>query len=84
LIYLIGLLTVLVNLVVAGTLVPAAASQISAALDGGTANILNEAMRAAMAFAPYVWPVLTGLLLMGFGRVIMLLGAISRSLRGQA
>jgi hypothetical protein len=84
LIYLIGLLTVLVNLVVAGTLVPAAASQVSAALDSGTANVFNETLRAAMGFAPYVWPVLTGLLLMGFGRVIMLLGAINRSLRGQA
>lgn len=84
LLYLIGLVSVLVNLALAGAQVPAAISQVTAAMDAGTANMVDVVIRASAGFAGYLWPLLIGLLLMGFARVIMLLGSINRSLRGQA
>jgi hypothetical protein len=84
LLYLIGLVTVLVNIAIAGYRVPAAVTQFTAAMDAATSNMVDESIRIAAQFGSFVWPVLIGLALMGFGRVIMLLGSINRSLRGQS
>jgi hypothetical protein len=84
LLYFIGLVTVLINLAIAGYQVPTAINQVTAAMDAGTANMVDVVIRVSAGFSGYVWPVLIGLTLMGFGRVIMLLGSINRSLRGQS
>lgn len=83
LLYFIGLVTVLVNLALAGYLVPGAITEFTTAMDAGTADMVVQGTRIAARFVVYAMPLLTGLVLMGFGRVIMLLGSINRSLRGQ-
>ena len=83
LLYLIGLIAVLVSIAIAGVSAPPAITRFTTAMDTGTANMLNETLAIASTFGWAVLPVVGGLLLMGFARVIMLLGAINRSLRGQ-
>ena len=84
LLYLIGLIAVLVSVAVAGYSAPQAIQSLTAALDSGTANMIDVTLGIASGYSgQFVWVVI-GLLLMGAGRVIMLLSAINRSLRGQA
>lgn len=82
LLYLIGLITVLVCVAIAGYGAPAMVASFTAAMDVGNANMFEVVADLAASLAWTIWPGITGLALMGFGRVIMLLGAISRSLRG--
>lgn len=82
LLYLIGLIAVLVCVAIAGYSAPAIIASFTAAMDAGDANIIDVVADLAGGLAWVVWPVLTGLTLMGFARVIMLLGSINRSLRG--
>lgn len=84
LLYVIGLIAVLVSIAIAGYGVPDAVNQFTAAMDAGNANMLSEGIRILASYAWALYPVIGGLVLMGFGRMIMLLGAINRSLRGQA
>ena len=84
LLYFIGLVALLVSIAVAGYSAPQAITDFSAAMDTGNANMLDVSLRIAGDFSWAVLPVVGGLCLMGFARVIMLLGAINRSLRGQA
>ena len=84
LLYLIGLIAVLLSIAIAGYGVPDAVNQFTTALDAGNVNLLTEAIRILSGYAWALYPVIGGLVLMGFGRMIMLLGAINRSLRGQA
>jgi hypothetical protein len=82
LLYLIGLVAVLVSVAIAGFNAPEAIASFTAAVDSG-ANLLTAGLGIANGFAtPFYW-IVGGLLLMGFSRVIMLLSAINRSLRGQ-
>jgi hypothetical protein len=86
LLYVIGLISVLVTIAAAGFNLPATIQSVTQQIDtGGTTpqNLLSAANMVAATYAPFAWPFLSGLLLMGSGRVIMLLGAINRSLRGQ-
>ncbi len=84
LLYLIGLIAVLVSIAIAGYSAPQAIQSFTAALDAGNANMIDVTIGLANSYSgQFVWVVI-GLLLMGAGRVIMLLGAINRSLRGQA
>jgi len=83
LLYLIGLIAVLVSIAIAGVRAPPAINQFTTAMDAGNANMLDLSLTIASTFSWAVLPVVGGLLLMGFARVIMLLGAINRSLRGQ-
>jgi hypothetical protein len=83
LLYVIGLVSVLVTIVVAGFSVPATVADIGRQVDAGTPNYLEIARSVAIAYGGYAMPFLSGLLVMGAGRVIMLLSAINRSLRGQ-
>jgi hypothetical protein len=84
LLYVIGLIVALVTIVMVGYSAPPLIENFTAALDGGTDGVLNVlgAIGASLAWA--VTPLVGGLALMGFGRVIFLLGAINRSLRGPA
>ncbi|MHB1111442.1 MAG: hypothetical protein ACYCZU_14135 [Devosia sp.] len=83
LLYLIGLLAVLVCVAIAGYSAPAMIASFTAAMDAGNANMFEVIAALAGGLAWVIWPVITGLALMGFGRVIMLLSSINRSLRGQ-
>lgn len=84
LLYVIGLISVLVTIAVAGFGIPTTVNEVTAALDAGNANYLQLAQRVAATYAWVATPFLSGLLLMASGRVVMLLSAINRSLRGQS
>ena len=84
LLYLIGLVAVLVSVAMAGYSAPQAIQRFTAALDAGTANMIDVTLGIASGYSGQFTWVVIGLLLMGAGRVIMLLSAINRSLRGQA
>ena len=84
LLYVIGLITLLVSIVMVGYAAPSAISQLTAAMDSETANMLDVGLRVAASFEWALMPLVGGLALMGLGRVIMLLSAINRSLRGDA
>lgn len=84
LLYLIGLVSALVTLILVGAEAPGIYQSLVAAYDAGAPGALpllgDLAARLNWALTPF----LGGLLLMGFGRVIMLLGSISRALKGPA
>lgn len=83
LLYLIGLVAVLVSIAIAGYSVPDALTRFNAAMDAGTANALELSIGILAGYAWMLAPVVGGLVVMGLGRMIMLLGSINRSLRGQ-
>lgn len=84
LLYLIGLIAVLVAIAIAGYSAPDAITRFTTAMDAGNANVLELSLSILSSYAWTLWPVVGGLVVMGLGRIIMLLGAINRSLRGQA
>jgi hypothetical protein len=87
LLYVIGLISVLVTIAVAGFNIPSTIAEVTRQIDtGGTGaqNLLSIAQMIAATYGRFTAAFLTGLLLMGAGRVIMLLAAINRSLRGQS
>lgn len=84
LLYLIGLIAVLVSVAIAGYGAPAMIASFTAAMDAGNANVFEVIADLAGGLDWAIWPVIIGLALMGFGRIIMLLSSINRSLRGQS
>lgn len=84
LLYLVGLVAVVVTLVLVGSDYAALYTSLTAAFNGGTANILPGLSAIATSLNWALTPFLGGLLLMGFGRIMMLLGSINRALRGPA
>jgi hypothetical protein len=84
LLYLVGLIAALVTLVLVGSDYAALYTSLNAAFTGTTANILPALGTIARNLNWAVAPFLGGLLLMGFARVMMLLGSISRALKGPA
>lgn len=84
LLYLIGLIAVLVSIVIIGYSAPAMFQSFSAAMDAGNQNMFGVVGGLLGSLGWAVTPIVGGLLLMGVARIIMLLGAINRSLRGQA
>jgi hypothetical protein len=74
----------LASIAIAGYSVPDTVARITAALDAGNANVLDHVTGTLAAYAWVLAPVVGGLVIMGLGRVIMLLSAINRSLRGQS
>lgn len=83
LLYLIGLVAVLISIVIIGFGAPAMMQTLSAAMDAGDPNMFGVVAGLAASLDWAVAPLVGGLVLMGLGRVIMLLGDINRSLRGQ-
>ncbi|HWA20080.1 MAG TPA: hypothetical protein VG757_13910 [Devosia sp.] len=81
LLYIIGLVSALVTLVMVGFDAPAIYSQLMVAYNSGVENLLPAAGRIATSYNWALTPFLGGLLLMGFARVIVLLGAVNRALR---
>jgi hypothetical protein len=84
LLYAIGLIVVLVTIVMVGFSAPPLIQGLTAALEGGTDGVLAQLAIIAGSLGWSVTPLVGGLALMGFGRVIFLLGSINRSLRGPA
>lgn len=84
LLYLIGLVTTVVTIALAAFDLPAIYSSLMTAYNAGTAEILPALGRAATSLNWALTPFLGGLLLMGFARIMMLLGSINRALRGPA
>jgi Flp pilus assembly pilin Flp len=83
LLYLIGLIAVLISVVIIGYGAPMMFQTFSAAMDAGD-NVFATIANLAGSLNWALLPIIGGLALMGFGRIIMLLGSINRSLRGQA
>ena len=83
LLYLAGLVVVVANILVIGYGVPSMVQTFTAAMDAGSTNMFGVVTSLATSVS---WPltlVVGGLLVMGVGRIIILLSAINRSLRGQ-
>lgn len=83
LLYLIGLIAVLISIAIAGYSAPEAFTRFTTAMDAGNANVVDLSLSIASSYTWTLVPVVGGLTLMGFARMIMLLGSINRSLRGQ-
>ena len=85
LLYLIGLVSALATVVVVvGFDGQAIYAALIAAYDSGPGNVLPALGRVAASLNWALTPFLGGLLLMGFARIMILLGSINRALRGPA
>ena len=82
LLFIVGLATVVVTVVMVGFNGSALLQSVTAALQGPTPGMLDAFAQIALGLRWTVTPLVVGLLLMGVARIIMLLGAINRSLRG--
>jgi hypothetical protein len=83
LLYLIGLISVLVTIAAAGFNIPPTVTEVTRVIDAGNVDYVALVRSISISYAWVAMPFIGGLLLMAAGRVIMLLGAINRSLRGQ-
>jgi hypothetical protein len=81
LLYAIGLISVLGSIAFAGYTAPSLYQNLVAALEAGDRNMLAVVGEVLNALSLAVMPLVGGLVLMGLGRIIMLLSAILRSLR---
>ena len=84
LLYLIGLVSAVVTLVVVGFELPPIYTALLAAYNSGLSSVLPALGTAASSLSWALTPFLGGLLLMGFARIMILLGSINRALRGPA
>ena len=84
LLYLIGLVSAVVTVVVVGFEAPAIYAALSSAYASGLPNVLPALGKVAAGLGWARAPFLGGLLLMGFARIMILLGSINRALRGPA
>ncbi|MDF2981388.1 MAG: hypothetical protein K0Q69_1160 [Devosia sp.] len=84
LLYVVGLIAVLATIVVAGFGAPGLIQMVNTALDTPGSDLLGTLVDVARLLQWAVLPFAGGLVLMGLGRIVMLLGAINRALRGNA
>jgi hypothetical protein len=84
LLYLIGLVAVVATLVIVGLGWSPLYQGLLAAFNGPTDNLLPALSAIAVGLNWTLTPLLGGLLLMGFARIMILLGSISRALKGPA
>jgi hypothetical protein len=84
LLYLIGLISVVVTVVLVGFEAPAIYDSLLAAYNTGLDGLPPALARTAVTLNWALLPFLGGLLLMGFARIMMLLGAIRHALKGPA
>ena len=80
LLYIAGLIAALVTLVMVGIAAPALVQHFTPALDSSGVLGANTDLARALDWAAV--PFIGGLVLMGLGRMLLLLGSIDRSLRG--
>ena len=81
LLYLIGLISAVVTVIVVGFDGQRIFSAVMAAYNSGWDKVLPAIGRLAVSYNWALMPFLGGLLLMGFARVMILLGSINRALR---
>ena len=84
LLFLAGLVSVVVTVVAVGFNGPALVSALARTLQGPTPGMVDGLVQIGLGLQWTVAPLVGGLVLMGIARIIMLLGAINRSLRGAA
>jgi hypothetical protein len=84
LLYVVGLIAVLATIVVAGFGAPGLIQMVNTALDAPGSDLLGTLVDVARLLQWAVLPFVGGLVLMGLGRIVALLGAINRALRGNA
>lgn len=84
LLYVVGLIAALATIVLVGLGAPSLIQMFNAALDTPGSDLLGTLSDAARTLQWAVLPFVGGLVLMGLGRIVMLLAAIDRSLRGNA
>ena len=84
LLYLIGLISALVTVVLVGFDAPAIYYALLNAYNAGLNNVLPALGTAAQSISWALLPFLGGLVLMGFARIMMLLGSIRHALKGPA
>jgi len=84
LLYLIGLISAVVTVVLVAFDAPPIYDSLYAAYQLGPDHLLPVLATATSGLGWALWPFLGGLLLMGFARIMMLLGSISRALKGPA
>lgn len=84
LLYLIGLVSAVITVVLVGFDAPAIYTTLLNAYNSGLNNVLPALGGVATSLSWALTPFLGGLLLMGFARIMILLGSINRALRGPA
>jgi len=84
LLYLIGLVSAIVTLVLVGMDASQIYYSLMNAYNAGLANVPPALARVAVTHQWALLPFLGGLLLMGFARIMMLLGSIRHALKGPA
>jgi hypothetical protein len=84
LLYVIGLISALVTLVLVGFDAPSVYQTVMTAYGAGLDQVLPALGTVATAHSWALMPFLGGLLLMGFARIMILLGSIRQALKGPA
>ena len=84
LLYIIGLISAVVTVVLVGFDAPAIYQTLASAYGAGLDAVLPALGNVAQAHGWALTPFLGGLLLMGFARIMMLLGSIRHALKGPA
>lgn len=82
LLYIIGLIAVVITIVMAGLQGPSLYQALMTNLQAPSPNYLNAISELGRGLAWALSPFVAGLLLMAVGRIITLLSAINRALRG--
>jgi len=82
LLYIVGLAAIVVTIIMVGYAAPALVQAFMAAIEVPNPDYLGAVATFGQALGWALGPFVGGLVLMGFGRVIALLGAINRALRG--
>jgi hypothetical protein len=82
LLYIVGLVAVVVTVVMVGFAAPPLVQAFMSGIGAPEPDYLGAVAALGRGLEWALWPFVGGLLLMGAGRVIMLLGAINRALRG--
>lgn len=82
LLYIVGLIATVATIVMVGYAAPALIQSFMTGIEGPTADYLGAVSALARGLNWALAPLVGGLLIMGVGRIIFLLGAINRALRG--
>ncbi|WP_417308046.1 hypothetical protein [Devosia sp.] len=82
LLYIFGFVAIVITAVLAGAAAPAVYDAYRAGMQRADADALTVLLAVSNQLSWAIGPFVGGLLMMGMGRVIFLLGAINRSLRG--
>jgi len=82
LLYGVGFLTTLATLALVVLDLPRVLEAFRTSFSAADAGILDSVLATVPLLGWALWPLIGGLLMLGFGRMIMLLAAINRALRG--